>query len=302
MPERDYSYSSTTEKYRFGYQGSLKDDEIKGEGNSYSTFFRELDSRLGNWWAIDPEYKATPWESPYVSMGDNPIWYNDPFGDKNTNWFENRRTGEIKWFNTDGGADKGFGKDNWKDLGKNVLVGTHNRDLTLREPINSAKFELYLETNKNGPTATIMGNSVPANVNTNGTLKEGLYSAKSTTYKGDGAILINNGGSLPTVKGNPNPANRLNFNADGTMKHTSEQVLTEVLFHKGNFAQPRLTTSNPNVQISTGCQTGGCGPGSLPAYRAFISNTVGFKGNYYLRAPVHSLPPPIDNAIQGIPQ
>ena len=28
---------------------------------------------------IDP--KATPWESPYVSMGNNPILFNDVFGD-----------------------------------------------------------------------------------------------------------------------------------------------------------------------------------------------------------------------------
>ena len=66
-------------RYCYGYQGSEKDDEIKGEGNSYTTHFRQLDPRIGRWLSIDP--KATAWESPYVSMGNNPILYNDVLGD-----------------------------------------------------------------------------------------------------------------------------------------------------------------------------------------------------------------------------
>ena len=68
--------------YPFGYQSSLKDDEICGSGNAYSTYFRELDVRLGRWFAIDPKTSVTSWESPFVSMGDNPIWYYDPIGDR----------------------------------------------------------------------------------------------------------------------------------------------------------------------------------------------------------------------------
>lgn len=65
--------------YAYGYQGSEKDDEIKGEGNSYTTHFRQLDPRLGRWLSIDP--KANAMESPYTSMSNNPIWFNDPLGD-----------------------------------------------------------------------------------------------------------------------------------------------------------------------------------------------------------------------------
>jgi RHS repeat-associated protein len=64
--------------YRYGYQGSEADDEVKGPGNSYTTEFRQLDPRLGRWLSIDPV--THPWQSPYCSMDNNPIWHNDPLG------------------------------------------------------------------------------------------------------------------------------------------------------------------------------------------------------------------------------
>jgi hypothetical protein len=54
-------------EYRYGYQGSEKDDELKGGGNSYTTFFRQLDPRVGRWFSIDPKMSA--WVSPCVCMG-----------------------------------------------------------------------------------------------------------------------------------------------------------------------------------------------------------------------------------------
>ncbi|MGB1031812.1 MAG: hypothetical protein ACPGWM_04320, partial [Flavobacteriales bacterium] len=64
MPGRSY----TADSYRYGYQGSEKDDEISGEGNSYTTYFRALDPRLGRWMSIDP---AQYIGSPYSSMSNN---------------------------------------------------------------------------------------------------------------------------------------------------------------------------------------------------------------------------------------
>jgi len=87
LPNRHES----SNEYRYGYQGSEKDDEIKGEGNSYTTHFRQLDVRLGRWLSIDP--KATAWESPYVSMGNNPIMYNDVLGD--SIWFTTNKETKV---------------------------------------------------------------------------------------------------------------------------------------------------------------------------------------------------------------
>jgi len=68
--------------YRFGYQGSEKDDEITGStGTHYTTYFRMLDTRIGRWWSYDPKFQLTPWIGPYISMGDNPLLRIDPKGD-----------------------------------------------------------------------------------------------------------------------------------------------------------------------------------------------------------------------------
>ncbi|MEA3495523.1 MAG: RHS repeat-associated core domain-containing protein, partial [Bacteroidota bacterium] len=78
----------SAEEYRFGFQGQERDDEIKGEGNSYTAEFWQYDSRLGRRWNVDPVDK--PWESPYACFANNPIWFVDPngadtsFSDNNT--------------------------------------------------------------------------------------------------------------------------------------------------------------------------------------------------------------------------
>jgi RHS repeat-associated protein len=78
MPGRNYSAGSG---YRYGYQGSEKDNEIYGDGNAYTTHFRMLDPRIGRWLSVDPEEAEMPWQTPYNSMDGNPILKNDPNGD-----------------------------------------------------------------------------------------------------------------------------------------------------------------------------------------------------------------------------
>jgi YD repeat-containing protein len=67
--------------YRYAYQGSETDDEISGEGNSITTFYREGDTRLLRWGGVDPKASEQPYQSPYSYMDGNPIKLNDPRGD-----------------------------------------------------------------------------------------------------------------------------------------------------------------------------------------------------------------------------
>lgn len=75
MPNRSFDLGSS----RHAYNGMEKDPEIKGDGNSYTTYFRQYDPRLGRWTSIDPV--VHPWMSPYTAMDNNPILHNDPRGD-----------------------------------------------------------------------------------------------------------------------------------------------------------------------------------------------------------------------------
>jgi RHS repeat-associated protein len=72
--------ASGVDGFRYGYQGSEMDDELKGDGNSYTTEYRQLDPRLGRWLSIDPKASSFPWQSPYCSMDNNPIFLNDKLG------------------------------------------------------------------------------------------------------------------------------------------------------------------------------------------------------------------------------
>jgi RHS repeat-associated protein len=67
-------------RYRYGFNGMEKDNEISGEGNLYTTEFRQYDSRIGRWFALDPLMADYSWQSPYVAFNNNPIFYRDPTG------------------------------------------------------------------------------------------------------------------------------------------------------------------------------------------------------------------------------
>jgi RHS repeat-associated protein len=76
MPGRSGSFNS----YRYGFNGMESDDEISGEGNSYTTEYRHYDPRIMRWKSLDPLMSAFPHTSPYVAFANNPIVFTDPYG------------------------------------------------------------------------------------------------------------------------------------------------------------------------------------------------------------------------------
>lgn len=91
------SYSNAEYNYSFGMNTQEKDDEIYGEGNSYSAEYWQYDARLGRRWNLDQVVK--PHESPYAAFANNPIWFVDIIGADSTVYIYStslkRENGEV---------------------------------------------------------------------------------------------------------------------------------------------------------------------------------------------------------------
>jgi len=69
--------NGNTPEYRYGFNNMEKDDELKGNGNSYDFGDRIYDPRIGRWLSIDGFTKKFPWWTPYQFSGNTPIWAKD---------------------------------------------------------------------------------------------------------------------------------------------------------------------------------------------------------------------------------
>ncbi len=72
--------SSNSSEYSYGFNGMEKDDEVKGNSNSYDFGARMYDNRLGRWLSLDPLAQKYPSLSPYNFVANSPIMYVDPDG------------------------------------------------------------------------------------------------------------------------------------------------------------------------------------------------------------------------------
>lgn len=94
--------------YRFGYNGMEKDAEMHGEGNSYTTEFRQYDPRLGRWLSLDPLMMQFPWMSPYAAFDNNPVVYVDPYGLQSGNGIEGDPPGLPKTTSDGNGGQRAW--------------------------------------------------------------------------------------------------------------------------------------------------------------------------------------------------
>src|SRR5690606_10213734 len=82
MPIAERTIISTTPFSKFGYNGQLRVDEIAGIGNSIDYKARQLDTRLGRFWSVDPLTKKFPMLTPYQFASNIPIWGVDLDGEE----------------------------------------------------------------------------------------------------------------------------------------------------------------------------------------------------------------------------
>jgi RHS repeat-associated protein len=75
-----HSSSSSSDSYRYGFNGKEKDDEVKGSGNHLDFGARCYDPRIGRWFSIDAVEAAH--QSPYAFVSNDVLRKYDPDG----NW------------------------------------------------------------------------------------------------------------------------------------------------------------------------------------------------------------------------
>jgi RHS repeat-associated protein len=73
---------SGNEDYRYGFNGMEKDDELDETSNTYTSEYRQYNSRLGRFFSKDPLSSKFPSISPYAFCLNNPINYFDNSGDQ----------------------------------------------------------------------------------------------------------------------------------------------------------------------------------------------------------------------------
>ena len=117
--------------YRYGYNGMEKDKEVSGNGNSYTTQFRQYDPRLGRWKSLDPLMNMFPSISPYTAFDNNPIFYIDPYG-LSSSGGDDRGKGKGKRAGAKGRGSKKHGENKLagrkKGKNKNEKQGKKERD------------------------------------------------------------------------------------------------------------------------------------------------------------------------------
>ena len=110
--------------YRYGFNGMEKDDEVKGQGNSYDFGARMYDSRIGRWLSVDPLAHLREWVSPYNFVQNNPINRVDPTGALDDD-ITAKQDGTIEVKKTDDKFDRIFVENK---QGETELVGQYDKN------------------------------------------------------------------------------------------------------------------------------------------------------------------------------
>jgi len=171
MNER--TYTAPSNDYKYGFNGQEKDDEVSGEGNSYTAEFWQYDPRLGRRFNVDPVVKLS--FSVYSTFRDNPIIFIDPQG--NTDYYN---TDGI-WIGSNGVTDGDKKMVNSSDVVKAITKASKKGNVYVTEIPNASLTELPSKT-----VATAIVNTYSASLLPTPTDIEGGRHETATFINADG--------------------------------------------------------------------------------------------------------------------
>ncbi len=179
---------SFTDQYSF--QAQEHDNEVKGDGNSYTTEFRQYDARLGRWLSLDPLMSTFPYASPYTSFDNNPTYFTDPYGLSSVNSTGN---GETKTVNGAGGTtlilpERAKILSNLKDYGGDGKIDYKGKVFEAKDG-DLEKF-------------SIDGKVYSVSWNSDGSYK-GYFNSDGDKYTNPSEKIVNESGYIPPPKSLP---------------------------------------------------------------------------------------------------
>ena len=176
LPNRNWD----SNKYAWGFNTQLKDDEVYGvTGTSYTAEFWQYDARVGRRWNLDPEF--TPSLSSYHAFELNPILKVDPKGnradefDSDGNKISNLGGDKIDFFHQKNGdtkiVDRASGASNVINKGERLIRDYEHRDK------NTSWLGLSLEWDfGKGPTKSLISDFDGSDVGFFGSMRKPLSS------------------------------------------------------------------------------------------------------------------------------
>src|SRR5690554_6529997 len=243
--------------YRYGFNGMEKDDNIKGEGNSYTTEFRQYDPRVGRWLSIDPLFADFPWQSPYVAFDNNPIYYKDPKG-LAAEWNDN---GDGTYTAEEGDSAGSLAKDAGipfeaankivqQQLGENYRDKDGNINSNVEDVVNLSNYYRNNEEQNEVPTSSLTFNLTLATGSV--LINEGVKMTEA---------IVNSRSGITSGKLNPNSARVYNKSkaklTGNILKGTGHTltgvsiVLSEVDYQKGDISKARRDYNRLNAGTVT---------------------------------------------------
>ncbi len=159
MPERSVGSAN----YRYLFNGMEVDNEVSGNGNSYTTEFRQYDPRLGRWKSLDPLMYQFPWMSPYVAFDNNPVYFVDPLGLEGTKPTDADK--EKGTWTSDGGNNYTYDKelDSWY-MEEATVSGELKKGPTPLEGAYLSKDSYNSQSNTDLPGGWKESENIPKNI------------------------------------------------------------------------------------------------------------------------------------------